>query len=173
MFPDGSWLHHCEMKDQESNGHRASVQLSAILHKSGLIGGLARWKSRLNKRIQLTLKWLFSWNSKHHRYGEAWGCFWAAGTKRLIRIEGRMNASNTEGPWRKSAPECTCPQTGTKFDHSARQPQQAYVEDNIEVASGQVSECPQFTQPKEHLWRDLKVAKIQVWKTLVCVCVCV
>ena len=49
------------------------------------------------------------------------GCFSAAGTGRLVRIEGRINAAKYRGPWRKPVPECMPPWTGVTFHHSTQQ----------------------------------------------------
>ncbi len=44
------------------------------------------------------------------------GCFSAAGTGRLVAIEGKMNAAKYKGyPGRKPSPECSGPQTGRRF----------------------------------------------------------
>ncbi len=52
-----------------------------------------------------------AWWWQHH----AVGCFSAAGTGRLVVIEGKMNAAKVQGyPGRKPSPECSGPQTGPK-----------------------------------------------------------
>ena len=40
-----------------------------------------------------------------------WGYFSAAGTRRLVRIEGKMNRAKYRDPWWKPAPERSGPQT--------------------------------------------------------------
>ncbi len=50
-----------------------------------------------------------------------WGCFSAAGTGRLVAIEGKMNAAKYRDPGRKPSPECSGPQTGPKVYLPTRQ----------------------------------------------------
>ncbi len=51
-----------------------------------------------------------------------WGCFSAAGTGRLVAIEGKDECGQVQGyPGRKPSPECSGPQTGPKVYLPTRQ----------------------------------------------------
>ncbi len=50
-----------------------------------------------------------------------WGCFSAAGTGRLVAIEGKMISQVQGYPGRKPSPECSGPQTGPKVYLPTRQ----------------------------------------------------
>ncbi|CDQ66865.1 unnamed protein product [Oncorhynchus mykiss] len=94
--------------------------ISAALHQSGLYGRVARRMPLLSKRhmtdsqtMRNKIFWsdetkieLYGQNAKHHIWrkpgtiptvmhgGDSimlWGCFSAAGTRRLVRIEAKMN----------------------------------------------------------------------------------
>ncbi len=58
-----------------------------------------------------------AWWWQHH----AVGCFSAAGTGRLVAIEGKMNAAKYRISWTKPSPECSGPQTGPKVYLPTRQ----------------------------------------------------
>jgi hypothetical protein len=80
--------------------------ISAALHQSGLYGRVPRRKPLLSKRYLTAL------NAKHHiwrkpgiittvKHGGSimlWGCFSAAGTRRLVRFEEKMNRAKYRDP---------------------------------------------------------------------------
>jgi hypothetical protein len=66
-----------------------------------------------------------------------WGCFSAAGTGRLVRIEGKMNGAK----YREILDE--------NLLQSAQDSQ-----DNVGLALGHVSECPSVAQPEPGLGPD-------------------
>ena len=70
------------------------------------------------------------------------GCVSAAGTRRLVRIEGKINRAK----YREILDENLLQSTqylrlGRRFTFRQQQPY-AHSQDNTGVASGQVSECP-------------------------------
>ena len=93
------------------------------------------------------------------------GCFSAVGTRRLVRIEGKMNEAqyreNLDG---KTAPESSGPQTGAKVHlpteqrpwHTAKKTQEWLRDKSLNVLEWP-SQRPGL-KPLEHLWRDLKIA---------------
>ena len=156
------------------------------LHQSGLY--VARWKSLQTMRNKIlwsdeTKIELFGLNAKRHvwrkpgivhhlanniptvKHGGGriilWGCFSAAGTGRLVRIEGKMNGAK----YRKILVE-SCSQDvrlGRRFTfqqdnnpkHTAKTTQEWLDDKSLNVLewSSQSSDL----NPFEHLWRDLKI----------------
>jgi hypothetical protein len=63
-----------------------------------------------------------------------WGCFSAAVTGRLVRIEAKMNGAKYREVLDEPAPECTKLQTGAKVHLPTGQRPEAHSQDNAGVA---------------------------------------
>ena len=70
-----------------------------------------------------------------------WGCFSAAGTWRLVRIEGKMNGAKYREVLDENLLDETLLQSAQDL-RLGRRFTLAHSQDKAGVASGQVSECP-------------------------------
>lgn len=68
--------------------------------------------------------------------------------QRLVRSERRMNLTKQRTPWRKPAPHYMRRETGVTGHLSVQLWSKANSQDNAEVPSGQVTDCPWLAQPK-------------------------
>ena len=89
-----------------------------------------------------------------------WGCFSAAGTGRLVRIEGTIQAN----PWGEPASECKRPLTAAKIYVRVGQWPQAYSKSNTGMASEQECDSPWVAKPKPRIeshWES--VERLEDW----------